>query len=209
MDQDREITREELHQLVWSKPTRVAAKEFGQSDVGLAKICRKLGVKKPPRGFWAKVGSGMRMKKPPLGALPDGCVSKAVVHAKTETEQMAKPIPRDELPVISTRENLQGCSRLIAATRLELGKLKPNKYGMLDVSRKPGCLSVAVSEAQIHRTLLILDTLVREFEKRGVTVIPVNEEKLSRLVVGSENIHFYVREQSRQTIDKSSPWDRH
>jgi hypothetical protein len=32
MDQDREITREELHQLVWSKPTRVAAKEFGLSD---------------------------------------------------------------------------------------------------------------------------------------------------------------------------------
>jgi hypothetical protein len=49
MDQDREITREELHQLGWSKPTRTAAKEFGLSDVGLAKICRKLGVKKPPR----------------------------------------------------------------------------------------------------------------------------------------------------------------
>jgi len=33
MNQDREITREELHQLVWSKPTR-AAKEFGLSDAG-------------------------------------------------------------------------------------------------------------------------------------------------------------------------------
>jgi hypothetical protein len=67
MDQDREITREELHQLVWSKPSRTLAREFGLSDVGLAKICRKLGVKKPPRGFWAKVVSGMRIKKPPLG----------------------------------------------------------------------------------------------------------------------------------------------
>jgi len=53
MDQDREITREKLHDLVWSTPTRTAAKKFGLSDVGLAKICRKLGVKKPPRGFWA------------------------------------------------------------------------------------------------------------------------------------------------------------
>ncbi len=50
MDQDREITREELHRLIWSKPTRTAALEFGLSDVGLAKICRKLGVKDPPRG---------------------------------------------------------------------------------------------------------------------------------------------------------------
>jgi hypothetical protein len=32
MNQDREITREELHQLVWSKPTITAAKEFGLSD---------------------------------------------------------------------------------------------------------------------------------------------------------------------------------
>jgi hypothetical protein len=74
MDQDKEITREELHQLVWSKPTRTLAKEFGISDVGLAKICRKLGVKKPPRGYWAKVASGVRLRKSPLGALPDGCV---------------------------------------------------------------------------------------------------------------------------------------
>jgi hypothetical protein len=209
MDQDREITREELHQLVWSKPTRIAAKEFGISDVGLAKICRKLGVKKPPRGYWAKAASGLRVTKPQLGALPDGCVSKTVIRAKTETEQMVKPIPRDEVPEISIRESLQGCSRLITATRVELEKLKPDKYGVLDVRRKPGCLSIAVSEAQVHRTLLILDTLIREFEKRGVTLIPVGDEKLSRLVVGSENINFCVREQSKQTVEKGLSYDRY
>jgi hypothetical protein len=209
MNQDREITREDLHRLVWSKPTKIAAKEFGLSDVGLAKICRKLGVEKPPRGYWAKVASGVRVKKPQLGALPDRCVSKAVIHAKTGMDQMVNPIPRDEAPEISIRENLQGCSRLITATRLELGKLKPDKYGMLDVRQKVGCLSIAVSETQVHRTLVILDTLIREFEKREMTVIPAGEEKLSQLVVGAENIRFYVREQSKQTIDKSSSWDRH
>jgi hypothetical protein len=81
------------------------------------------------------------------------------------------------------RENLQGCSRLVTATRIELGRWQPDRYGMLDVRQRPGCLSVAVSEAQVHRTLLILDTLLREFEKREVTVIPVSEDKLSRLVV--------------------------
>jgi hypothetical protein len=203
MDQDREITREELHQLVWSKPTRVAAKEFSISDIGLAKICRKLGVKKPPRGLWAKVASGMRMKKPPLGALPDGCVSKTVIHGQTEAEQMRWPT-RDDVPQISVRENLQGCSRLVTATRIELGRAQPDRYGMLDVRQRPGCLSVAVSEAQVHRTLLILDTLLREFEKHEVTVIPVSEKKLSRLVVGSENIPFCVREQARQTKEKGT-----
>jgi hypothetical protein len=45
---------------------------------------------------------------------------------------------------------------------------------MLDVWQRPGCLSVAVSEVLVHRTLLILDTLVGEFEKRGATVSPVS-----------------------------------
>jgi hypothetical protein len=38
MGQDREITREKLHQLLWSKATRTVAGEFGLSDNGLAKI---------------------------------------------------------------------------------------------------------------------------------------------------------------------------
>jgi hypothetical protein len=122
---------------------------------------------------------------------------------------MVNRIPRDEVPEISIRENLQGCSRLITATRVELGKLQPDKYGVLDVRRKPGCLSIAVSETQMHRTLLILDTLIREFEKREVTVVAVSEEKLSSLVVGSEKIRFYVREQSKQTIEKGSYWDQY
>jgi hypothetical protein len=114
-----------------------------------------------------------------------------------------------EVPEISIRENRQGCSRLITATRVELGKARPDKYGVLDVCQKSRCLSVAVSEPQVHRTLLILDTLIREFEKGEVTIIPVSEEKLSRLVVGSENIRFYVREQSKQTIEKGTYFGRH
>jgi len=155
MDQDREIIREELHQLVWSKPTRIAAKEFDLSDVGLPKICRKLGVKKPPRGYWAKVTSGLRVAKPRLGALPDGCVSKAVIRANTETEQMAKPIPRNEVPGISIRENLQGCSRLITATRVELGNETPDKYGVLDVRQKPGRLGAKCSLIRLCRTFCV------------------------------------------------------
>jgi hypothetical protein len=36
MNHDREITLEELHELVRSKATRTAAKEFGLSDIGQA-----------------------------------------------------------------------------------------------------------------------------------------------------------------------------
>lgn len=55
---DIKINSRELKRLVWSKPTSEVAKDVGISDVALAKRCRKGGVAKPPRGFWAKVRAG-------------------------------------------------------------------------------------------------------------------------------------------------------
>lgn len=46
------ITKEELELIIWSKPTVAIAKEFGCSDVAIGKLCKRLGVLKPPRGYW-------------------------------------------------------------------------------------------------------------------------------------------------------------
>jgi hypothetical protein len=55
-----EITAKELEHLLWQKPTREIAAEFGISDVAIGKRCRRDGIKKPPRGFWAQVKAGKR-----------------------------------------------------------------------------------------------------------------------------------------------------
>ena len=47
---NREISREELRGLVWEEPLVAVAKELGISDVGLKKVCRRLGVPRPPLG---------------------------------------------------------------------------------------------------------------------------------------------------------------
>ncbi|MBZ9974211.1 MULTISPECIES: hypothetical protein [unclassified Mesorhizobium] len=67
----REFSREELFALVWERPTSEIAKELGISDVALAKLCRRLQVPKPPRGYWAKVQAGGGPRRPPLGAFRD------------------------------------------------------------------------------------------------------------------------------------------
>jgi hypothetical protein len=60
------VSREDLYELVWSKPTRDLAKDFGISDVGLAKRCRRLGIPVPGRGYWARVDAGQRPYRPKL-----------------------------------------------------------------------------------------------------------------------------------------------
>ena len=48
-----EISVEELYQLVWEQPIHALAKEFGLSDVGLAKVCKRHNIPRPERGHWA------------------------------------------------------------------------------------------------------------------------------------------------------------
>lgn len=48
------IDKEELERKVWEKPTMQIAQDLGISDVAIAKRCKRLGISKPPRGYWAK-----------------------------------------------------------------------------------------------------------------------------------------------------------
>ena len=64
----RDLAREELFALVWEKPTQEVAKELGVSDVAVGKLCARLQVPKPPRGYWARVRSGQTPRRPPLAA---------------------------------------------------------------------------------------------------------------------------------------------
>jgi len=49
------LSREELYEQVWSVPMVRLAKEYGLSDVGLAKIGKKHNIPRPPVCYWAKV----------------------------------------------------------------------------------------------------------------------------------------------------------
>ncbi len=59
-------SREDLYNIVWSKPMMNLAEEFGISGRGLAKLCERLKVPVPPRGYWRKVSLGQKIKKTPL-----------------------------------------------------------------------------------------------------------------------------------------------
>lgn len=47
-------TKEVLEQLVWEYPTTYIANELNVSDKAIDKLCKKLGIQKPPRGYWTK-----------------------------------------------------------------------------------------------------------------------------------------------------------
>jgi hypothetical protein len=59
--------REELYEKVWAHPIQKVAKEYGVSDVALAKACKRRGIPLPGRGYWAKKAAGKPVpNRPPL-----------------------------------------------------------------------------------------------------------------------------------------------
>ena len=63
------LTRDELYDQVWTTPVRQLAARFAISDVGLAKICKKHRIPKPPRGYWVRLQHGATVRRAPLPSL--------------------------------------------------------------------------------------------------------------------------------------------
>lgn len=61
-----DFTRAQLYEAIWSKSCVKLAAELGISDVALAKTCRRMGIPRPRRGYWARIEAGERLKREPL-----------------------------------------------------------------------------------------------------------------------------------------------
>ncbi len=83
--QDRvTLHRERLHKEVWETPILQLAKKYGMSDVGLAKVCRRMNIPLPPRGYWAKRAYGHDVGKEPLPPVKNKGVAETTINKSAE-----------------------------------------------------------------------------------------------------------------------------
>jgi hypothetical protein len=83
--------RKVLYEQVWSEPALTVAKGYGVSGVWLGKVCRLLNVPVPPRGYWARVRSGGKGRKPPLPKLRiDGSPNRSGHRPRWSERRAAK-----------------------------------------------------------------------------------------------------------------------
>lgn len=79
------IKREELYEQVWSVPIWTLCAQYGLSDNGLRKVCKRLNVPVPSRGYWAKVEAGKKVKKTLLPAKAERTTTEFWRAPKRET----------------------------------------------------------------------------------------------------------------------------
>lgn len=60
------LTRRKLYELVWSRPLKQIAKDYGFNAIRLAKACDDYEIARPPPGYWQKLEYGKSVARPPL-----------------------------------------------------------------------------------------------------------------------------------------------
>jgi hypothetical protein len=73
------ISREDLYRQMWQTPASRLCAQYGISGRGLKKICDRLNVPSPPRGHWARLAAGKRIKQTPLPDAAPGAVLKVTI----------------------------------------------------------------------------------------------------------------------------------
>ncbi|MGB7069070.1 MAG: hypothetical protein WBD22_06210 [Pyrinomonadaceae bacterium] len=173
--------REELFDLIWSKSIQQLAKEFGMSDVALAKKCKAVGLPRPGRGYWAKIEAGMKVRKPNLPKAPRGQVDRVWITtrpvAKMEVVKLDQQVLEEvaELLIpenrIKVRTDFKGAHELVRNSRKLLSAGQVSEYGRLFKRVADGaCLDVSVSRQALDRTLLLFDAILNTLEKHRFAI---------------------------------------
>lgn len=187
--------RESLYEEVWQNPVLKVAEKYGMSDVAIAKVCRKLRIPVPGRGYWAKKSAGYTLKKQPLPLFKN-----APVVYRAERTKPPKP-PSDpldpELLRISEAEantppNPPSLHTLIERASTLLQHSKRDEYGRLQCSSGKRCLDICVSPELLDRALALMNSVVAALEGEGLEV-GVTENSTSVVAFG-QTIRFGLEE---------------
>lgn len=166
------LHRHELYNLVWSEPMARLAKQYGLSDVGLAKICKKYNIPRPGRGYWARIQAG---EKVPITRLPkrddDPIIHIRIYPLRPAKDEVTKnnlsigPIPKS----IIVPDTLTEPHPLVEKSAAILESCKTSETGLL-VPPKKQCLDIRVSRECLDRALLIMDALIKALLKVGFQI---------------------------------------
>lgn len=219
MSKHVKLTREELYEKVWQKPTVKIAEEFGISDVMIGKLCRKMDIPKPPPGYWRRIETGTNIKPTPLPKTTDKTKEHIYIRMITEDDivkfslEIQELMNQEYLPEnqIKIAKNFNDAHHLILKTKQFLDNQKTEEFEPIEIPKCSGILDLSVSKSQLIRALLILDALFKVMEKRGYE-IEVDESKYwgdkTKIIKEGQPVEISIREQIQKVKRELTPEEK-
>jgi hypothetical protein len=199
----RVFTREQFHQLVWSKPMTALARDFGLSDVALHKICRKHDVPTPPPGWWAKQQAGKKVIVARLPKLKAGISERIVItggELRREPDSIAAAREQARVIASSGIHSSAEVPPIVARTIAALRRAKPGSTGL--VSSEGKLIRCEVASSSIDRLEGALTRVAAAGAQQGFR-LQVRQKDVC--FAGTEEVGFSVVETVRRTKHELTP----
>jgi hypothetical protein len=197
---DTIVSREELYALVWQTPVIRIAEQFGLSGNGLAKICRRLDVPYPTRGWWAKKAAGHNVRQLPLPKPRPGTPNAASIVRRERSPDIAvtalAPL-REAVGGITIPERLGRAHPVIAGWRAERKRHHEQAARERDpwMQRAWSVPDFTEMEKKGHRAL---HALLKALEKVGAMIADGDKKGHVFVIVAGERIELEIREKLKQ-----------
>lgn len=187
------LSREELYKQIWKTPARVLAEQFDISDVGLAKTCKRMGIPRPPRGYWARREAGKEVKAVPLP--PAKPTDKLSVEFHRATHPKRPTTPRRDLIPAQLFHSFDEPHPLVDLTRRRFENATVGKNGLL-VSAAKHRLDLTVSQDKLERALRLYDAILKAWERLGNEALLGKEDTSPTLLrSGTETLRISIEEE--------------
>jgi hypothetical protein len=176
------------------------------SDVGLAKLCRRVDIPTPKAGFWMKARNGKKVRRVPLPA------ARRHDDSVILTPRVRKVVVHTPLP-----EDIEGAIRRVSADNVRIPKASSSheivdRWKSVDkretLSYEPyRTIGPRVSQIERRRRTFLTFSF-RQIERHGRSVAEVDRFKFNATLAG-EVVEFAVRERLKQERIPITPEERH
>jgi hypothetical protein len=196
--------RQELYEKVWQFPLRKLALEYGISDVGLSKVCRKLEIPLPGLGHWTKIACGHTIARPPLPVMENipvliRQIREPETHVLPEDTPELERIERVAAATTPPVTKAMLAHPLIEKTRLLLNEARSRNGEKLWASREAEWLDLRVTKNCLARALRGMAVVIHMLEREGFKlVVEKKQSESTNAIIYGEDIRFGIVEKSRQ-----------
>ncbi|MCQ2003136.1 hypothetical protein [Rhizobium sp. NRK18] len=179
--ESRKISREELHELVWSVPVRQASRLLGVSGSYVGRICTALDVPRPGRGWWAQKRAGCAPAPTPL---PNANLGHPLFWEKGPGSNAIFTYYKDRDLRQKSREI--GWHPLALIAQRSFSKARPGRGDLL-VVRANGAIDLSITASMLDAAIQLANMLFIALEASGSSVAVAVRQPFIRPAIGLQS----------------------
>lgn len=162
------VAREQLYNEIWAEPMTTVAKKYDVSSNYLARICERLSIPRPGRGYWQQRAVGADVEPEPLPDVEPG--------DEIEWSRDGSPAATSPMSSMSPRKWASDAKRparhpLLDGARGHFDEVRAGGEKLYVVPRKRSLVDVFVTPGTLERALKLASDLFLFLKARGQRVM--------------------------------------